>query len=34
VLGWVSAVVGLIALAVVVRTGDLGSTSVWGTVSG
>jgi hypothetical protein len=34
VLGWVSAVVGIIALAVVVRTGDLGATSVWGTVSG
>jgi hypothetical protein len=31
-LGWGSAVVGLVALVLVVITGDLGSTSVWGTV--
>ena len=31
-LGWVSAVVGLVALILVVITGDLGATSVWGTV--
>jgi hypothetical protein len=31
-LGWVSAVVGLVAFILVVITGDLGATSVWGTV--
>jgi len=31
-LGWVSAVVGLVAVILVVITGHLGSTSVWGTV--
>ena len=31
-LGWVSAVVGLVAVILVVITGDLGATSVWGTV--
>jgi hypothetical protein len=30
--GWISAVVGLVALVLVVITGHLGSTSVWGTV--
>jgi hypothetical protein len=31
-LGWVSAVVGLVAVVLVTITGDLGATSVWGTV--
>lgn len=31
-LGWMSAVVGLVAFILVVITGDLGATSVWGTV--
>ena len=29
---WIFAVVGLVALVLVVITGDLGATSVWGTV--
>ena len=34
VLNWISAVAGLLATAIVIRTGDLGATSVWMHVTG